>query len=86
MISVWKVTAFSLATTFGVAYIVCAIFDAMFPSFGLLTALAPASPWPITGSLPAVLAGFVVFTVAGFLLGALYGGAVGFWSQRLKTS
>lgn len=84
MTSVWKVTAFSLATTFAVAYIVCAIFDALYPPFGLLAALAPASPWPISRSLGGVLVGFAIFTVAGFLLGALYGGAVGFWSKRLR--
>lgn len=84
MTNLWKVHAFSLATTLGVAYILCAIFDALFPPFGLLAALAPASPWPISGSLLSFLAGFVLFTVAGFVLGALYGGASGFWSKRLR--
>ena len=50
MTDFWKVHAFSLATTLGVAYILCAIFDVLFPPFGLLAALAPASPWPISGS------------------------------------
>ena len=72
----------SLATTLGVAYIFCAIFDVLFPPFGLLAALAPASPWPISGSPLAFLTGFVLFTVAGFVLGALYGIAWGFWSKR----
>lgn len=80
----WKVHAFSLATTFGVAYVLCAIFDALFPPFGLLAALAPASPWPISGSPLAYLTGFVLFTAAGFVLGALYGIAWGFWSKKLR--
>ena len=84
MTAVWKVSAFSLATTLGVAYILCAIFDALFPPFGLLAALAPASPWPISGSPLGFLAGFVLFTAAGFVLGALHGGASGFWSKRLR--
>lgn len=79
----WKVHAFSLATTMGVAYISCAIFDILFPPFGLLTALAPSSPLPISGSPIAFLTGFALFTVAGFVLGALYGIARGFWSKRL---
>jgi len=73
MTDFWKVHAFSLATTLGVAYILCAIFDALFPPFGLLAALEPASPWPISGSPIAFLAGFALFTAAGFGLGALYG-------------
>lgn len=79
----WKVYAFTLATTVGVAYILCAVFDVLFPPFGLLHALAPASPWPISGSPAGFLTGFVQFTVAGFLLGALYGMAWVFWSKRL---
>ena len=50
MTDIWKVHAFALATTTGVAYVLCAIFDLLFPPFGFLAALAPASPWPITGS------------------------------------
>ena len=80
----WKMHALSLATTLGVAYVFCAIFDAFFPPFGLLAWLAPASPWPITGSLTAFITGFVLFTAAGFVLGALYGIAWGFWSKTLK--
>ena len=83
MTDFWKVHAFSLATTVGVAYISCAIFDILFPPFGLRAALAPVIPWPITGSPVAFLTGFVMFTVAGFVLGALYGIAVGFWSKKL---
>jgi hypothetical protein len=80
----WKLHSFSLATTVGVAYILCAIFDALFPPFGLLAALAPHSPWPLSGRPLAFLTGFAMFTVAGFVLGALYGIAWGFWSKRLR--
>lgn len=84
MAGFWKVHAFSLATTLGMTYIFCAIFDALFPPFGLLAALAPASPWPISGSPIAFLAGFVLFTATGFVLGAVYGIAWGFWSKKLR--
>lgn len=80
----WKVHALSMATTLGVAYVSCAIFDILFPPFGLLAFLAPAIPWPISGSPLGYLAGFVVFTAAGFLLGAFYGIASGYWSKRLR--
>ena len=80
----WKVSACSLATTLGVAFVSCAIFDVLFPPYGMLAALAPASPWPISGSLPGFLAGFASFTVAGFLLGALHGIAWEFWSKRMR--
>lgn len=80
----WKVHALSLATTFGGAYISCAIFDILFPPFGLLAAVAPASPLPIFGGPLALLTGFALFTVAGFALGALHGVAWGFWSRRLR--
>jgi hypothetical protein len=84
MSNLWKLHAVSLATTLGVAYIFCAIFDVLFPPFGLLTALKPASPWPISGTPLAFLTGFALFTVAGFVLGALYGLAWEFWSKRLQ--
>ena len=80
----WKVHALSLTVTLSVAYSLCAIFDVLFPRFGLLAALAPASPLPISGSLIAYLTGFGLFTVAGFLLGALHGIAWKFWSKRLR--
>ena len=80
----WKVNSFSLATTVSVSYIFCAIFDALFPPFGLLAALAPHSPWALSGSPLAYLTGFVSFTVAAFVLGALYGIAWEFWSERLR--
>ena len=60
------------------------IFGVLFPPFGLLAALAPASPLPISGSPLAYLTGFAMFTVAGFVLGALYGIASEFWSKRLR--
>lgn len=42
-------------------------------ALGLLVVLAPVSPWPISGSPIAFLAGFVLFTATGFVLGALRG-------------
>ena len=80
----WKVHALSLTVTASVAYALCAIVDVLFPRFGLLAALAPASPLPISGSPLAYLAGFVLFTVAGFVLGAVHGIAWEFWSKRLR--
>ena len=84
MIGSWIVPAFALATTLGVAYILCAIFDTLFPPFGMLAGLASSGPWPLSGSPLAFLTGFVLFTTAGFVLGALYGIAWGFWSKRLR--
>ena len=78
-----KAHAFSLATTMGVAYIACAVFDLLFPPFGMLAALAPHSPMPIFGSPLGFLTGFLMFTVAGFALGALYGTAWDFWHKKL---
>ncbi len=86
MTDFWKVHAFSLATTGGVAYMLCAIFDVIFPPFGIIAALAQHSPWPIFGSPVGILTGFVTFTVAGFVLGALYGTASDFWSKRLAVT
>ena len=80
----WKVHALSLAVTLCVAYAISAIFDALFAPFGLLAALAPASPLPIAGSPLAYLTGFALFTVAGFVFGALHGIAWEFWSKRLR--
>ncbi len=79
----WKIHAFSLATTLGVAYVGCAIFDALFPPYGLLVWLGSASPWPLFGGPLAFLTGFLSFTIAGFVLGALYGWAWGFWNKKL---
>ncbi len=84
MTDLWKVHSFSLATTFGVAYILCAIFDALFPPFGMLAALAPARPWPLYVSPLAFLTGSASFVVAGFVLGALYGIVWEFWSKKLR--
>jgi len=47
MTNLWKVHSLSLATTSGVAYILCAIFDALFPPYGMIAALAAHSPWPL---------------------------------------
>lgn len=80
----WKINAFALATTLGVAYVLCAIFDTLFPPNGLLRLLEPVSPWPIYGSLAGFITGFVLFTAAGFALGAIHGAAWGFWRKRLK--
>ena len=80
----WKVNALSLMVTLSAAYTLCATFDALFPPFGLLAELAPASPLPISGSPLAYLTGFALFTVAGFVLGALHGIAWEFWSKRLR--
>ena len=80
----WKVNALSLTVTLGVAYTLCSIFDVLFPPFGLLAALAPASPLPISGSPLAYLTGFALFTVAGFVFGALHGIAWEFWRKKLR--
>lgn len=80
----WKVHALSLTVTLSVAYTLCAIFDVLFPRFGLLAALAPASPLPISGGPLAYLTGFALFTVAGFVFGALYGITREFCSKRLR--
>ena len=79
----WKPHAFSLATTGAVVYILCALFDALFPPYGFIAWLAPASPWPLAGGLLGVLTGLAMFTAAGFVFGAIYGGAWEFWSGRL---
>ena len=80
----WKVPALTLATTLAVTYIFCASFDALFPPFGLIVALAPASPWPISGSALGFLTGIAMFTVAGFALGAMYGITAEFWRKKLR--
>lgn len=79
-----KIHSLSLATTAGVFYILCAIFDALFPPFGLIAAASAHSPRPLFGSPLGFLSGFVTFTVGGFVLGALYGIAWDFWSKRLR--
>jgi len=78
-----KTHAVSLATTMGVAYVACAIFDLLFPPYGMLVALAPHTPMPISGSPIGYLTGFVMFTVMGLVLGGLYGIAWEFWSKKL---
>ena len=80
----WKVHALSLMATVSVAYALCAIVDVMFPRFGLLAVLAPASPLPISGSPLAYLTGFALFTAAGLVFGAVHGIAWDFWTKRLR--
>jgi hypothetical protein len=80
----WKVDSFSLATTAGIFYILCAIFDALFPPFGLIAAVSTHSPWPLFGSPLGFLSGFATFAVGGLVLGALYGIAWDFWNKRLR--
>ena len=82
--SSWKVHALSLAVTVSVAYALCAVVEVMFPRFGLLAALAPASPLPISGSPLAYLTGFALFTAAALVFGAVHGVAWDFWSKRLR--
>ena len=82
--SQWKVQAFSLATTLGMAYVLCAVFDALFPPYGLLRLLEPVSPWPIMGSATGLAVGLAMFVIAGFVLGAIHGSASRYWSKVLK--
>lgn len=84
MTNVWKVTAFALATTTAVIYIACAIFDVLFPPFGMIAALGRVTPWPIHGTPLGFATGFALFAVAGFVFGAVYGIASEFWSKRLR--
>ena len=84
MTNLWKIYSCSLATTFGVAYILCAIFDGLFPPYGMIAALAVHSPWPLFGSPLGFVIGFATFTAAGLVLGALYGIAWEFWSRKLR--
>ena len=79
-----KVHAFALATTMAIAFVLCAIFDLLFPPYGMLTALKPLSPFPLSGSPLALLIGLVVFTIVGFLIGGLYGSVAEFWNKRLR--
>ena len=78
----WSAYAASMATTAAAVYILCAIFDALFPPYGLLAFLAPASPWPLVGSPLSYAASFVSFTLAGYVLGGIYGTAWRYWSGR----
>ena len=80
----WKVNALSMTVTMSVAYTLCAIFDVLFPPFGLLAALAPGMPFPISGSPFAYLTGFALFTAAGLVFGAVHGIAWDFWTKRLR--
>lgn len=80
----WTLYGAALATTLSIAYIGCSIYDALFPPYGLLGLVAPASPFPISGSVVGFLTGLVASVVIGFVLGALYGFTWAFWSKRLK--
>lgn len=80
----WKIRAFALATTSGVTYILCVIFDALFPPFGLVAAMSEISPFSLSGSPAGYLSGFALFVAVGFALGAVYGGATNFWTKRLR--
>jgi hypothetical protein len=77
----WNVYALSLATTAAVTYVLCAIFDALFPPYGLVALLAPASPWALAGSPAGYATGLILFTLAGYVLGAIYGAAGRYWSR-----
>ena len=80
----WKINAFAMATTLGVAYVLCAIFDTLFPPYCLLRLLTPVSPWPMMGSATGLAVGLAVFVIAGFVLGAIHGIASRYWSKTLK--
>ena len=83
MTGTWKVNLFSLATTAGVFYILCAIFDAPFPPFGLIAAVSTHSPWPLLE--PAQLPERICdVRRRGLAPGALYGIAWDFWNKRLR--
>lgn len=80
----WKINAFALATTLGVAYVLCAIYDTLFPPYGLLRLLAPVSPIPIMGSAAGLAVGLAMFVIAGFVLGAIHGIATRYWGKALQ--
>ena len=79
-----KVHALSLATTMAIAFVFCAIYDLLFPPYGLLTAMKSISPLPLSGSAIGFLTGLLFFTVAGLVLGGLYGIASEFWNKRVR--
>lgn len=60
-----KVHALSLATTMAIAFVFCAIYDLLFPPYGLLTAMKSISPLPLSGSAIGFLTGLLFFAVAG---------------------
>ena len=81
----WSMYAASLATTLGFIYVFCSVFDAIYPApYGVIRWIAPASPWPITGSVTGFITGLVMFMVASFFIGILYRIAWNFWSKRLN--
>lgn len=71
----------SLASTAAVAYVLCAIFDAVFAPAGLLGLFSQVSPWPLVGTPAGYAAGFTTFAIGGYVLGAIYGAAWQFWSR-----
>jgi len=79
----WKVNAFALATTLGIVYVLCAIYDTLFPPYGLLRLVETVSPWPILGSAKGLVFGFAMSVIAGFVLGAIHGIASRYWSKTL---
>jgi hypothetical protein len=81
----WNVHALSMASTAAAAYLLCAIFDALFAPYGLLALLAPASPWPLAGSPLGYATGLILFTLAGYVLGGIYGAAWRYWSRGGAT-
>jgi hypothetical protein len=81
----WKIDAFALATTLGIAYVPCAIYDTLFPPYGLLRLLAPVTPWSMMGSATGLAVGLAVFVIGGFVLGAIHGLASYHWSKTLKA-
>lgn len=79
--SSWYTYGAALSTTVAVAFILCSIFDLAFRPYGLLQLIGSASPWPITGSLIGFITGLVMFSFMGFILGAIYAVAFGFWDK-----
>ena len=64
MTDFWKVHSFSLASAAGVFYILCAIFDALFPPFGLIATVSAHSPSPLFGSPLGFLSEYVILPSA----------------------
>ena len=82
----WNAYGLSMATTAAVVYVLCAVFDALFPPYGLLAFLAPASPWPLGDSPAGYAMGLILFTLAGYVLGGIYGTAWRYWSRGLREA
>lgn len=67
-----------------IAFVLCAIYDRLFPPYGLLAAMKSISPLPLSGSAIGFLTGLLFFAVAGLVLGGLYGIASEFWNKRVR--